>query len=119
MDDLSEKLAGILNDPQQMEQVRHMAEQLLGNADVKNAAPEPPPISQKNLLDGVGTEDLGRIMGLLSRFRTTGQDDRTRLLLALKPHLSEPRREKIDTAIKLLRLVELLPFLKESGLLQL
>ena len=118
MDDLSEKLASVLNDPQQMEQMRRMAEQLLGG-DVSRPEPAPAPKSTglaDGLLEGVGAEDLQRMVGLLSRFRQTGHDDRTRLLLALKPHLSEPRQEKIDTAVKLLKIVELLPFLRESGL---
>lgn len=120
MDDLSEKLASVLNDPQQMEQMRRMAEQLLGGGETPT--PESPPTRPTSsgladsLFEGIGAEDLGRMMGLLSRFRQTGQDDRTRLLLALKPHLSEPRQEKINTAVKLLKLIELLPFLKESGL---
>ncbi|MBR7071068.1 MAG: hypothetical protein IKI29_02770 [Clostridia bacterium] len=119
MDDFSEKLAEILNNPQQMEQVRQMAEQLLGSAGDQPSVDNPPPaVSSGNTVsDGLDSIDVGRIMRLLTQFRSTGQDDRTRLLLALKPHLSEPRREKIDTAVKLLRLVELLPLLRESGLL--
>ena len=40
MDDISEKLAGILNDPESMERVRRMAEGLLGaeNSEEKTNA---------------------------------------------------------------------------------
>ncbi len=44
-------------------------------------------------------------------------DKNTDLLIALKPHLREENRAKIDTAVKLFRLISLLPYLKDSGLL--
>ena len=57
------------------------------------------------------------MMKVLSGLKNTGEDDRTRLLLALRPHLSEPRQQKVDTAVKILRVIDLLPALRESGLL--
>ena len=42
-------------------------------------------------------------------------DDNTRLLIALKPHLSDERRKKVDKAISLLKIVKFLPILKENG----
>ena len=118
MDDLSEKLTDILNDPESMQKVRLMAENLLGN---KAEEPKPSP-SITDLLNGEGLpdiNDLGKIMGLLNSLKSSGDDSRTQLLLALKPHLSEERRTKVDSAIKILRLLELLPLIKESGLLNL
>jgi len=53
----------------------------------------------------------------VSRLNNQQNDARTSLLLALKPHLSEAKQEKVDTAIKILRLLDLLPILKESGVL--
>ena len=59
------------------------------------------------------------VISLISKLNAGGEDSRTKLLTALKPHLSEPRREKVDTAIKILRMLELLPLLRESGILKL
>ena len=56
-------------------------------------------------------------MNLLSRLKNSDNDSRTQLLYALKPLLSEPKREKVDTAIKILKLIEMLPLLKGTGLL--
>ena len=56
-------------------------------------------------------------MGLVSRLQSQNDDPRTALLTALKPHLSEAKREKVDTAVKILRLLDLLPLIKESGIL--
>ena len=115
MDDLSEKLAGILNDPESMERVRKMAENILGeNNEQQNET------SPLNDIGGMlGAEDMQSIIAIISKLKNSGNDPRSRLLNALKPHLSEPRREKVDTAIKILKILELLPLMKESGLLKL
>lgn len=109
MDELSQKLAEILNDPESMNRVREMAEDILGNK------PEPDP--QEDLSNFLSNSDLINVMNLVSKLNTNSGDSRTTLLSALKPHLSEPKRDKVDTAIKILRLLELLPILKESGVL--
>ncbi len=115
MDDLSEKLAGILNDPESMERVRQMAENILG--DNSEAAKPTSPL--EDLGSVLGAADIQSIISIISRLKNSGNDPRSQLLNALKPHLSEPRREKVDTAIKILKMLELLPLMKESGLLKL
>lgn len=128
MDDFSEKLAGILNDPESMERVRMMAESLLGDGEKGSSPslpPSPPPSPTGGMGDilsalGDGMPDaatLKKIMGIMNRFKSVGNDERFALLHALRPHLSEARREKLDAAIKILRLIDILPYLKESGLL--
>ena len=117
MDDLSEKLAGILNDPDSMARVRQMAESLLGDGEQKsdNTASAPSLFSE-----GMPSADeMRQIMGIMSKLKSSSNDSRSQLLLSLKPHLSKPRREKVDTAIKILKIIELLPYLRETGLLNL
>ncbi len=109
MDELSQKLAEILNNPESMNRVREMAEDILG----EKKEPEPQP----DITGLLGDNDLVNVMSLVSKLNTKSDDSRTMLLSSLKPHLSEPKREKVDTAIKILRLLELLPLLKESGVL--
>ncbi len=113
MDDLGEKLAGILNDPQSMERVRKMAESILGESEEKEETP-PNPIDDFSSL--LGIEDIGNIISIINRLKESGNDPKTQLLYALKPHLSEPRREKVDTAIKIIKLIEILPIIKDTGL---
>ncbi len=55
------------------------------------------------------------LLGALGKL--SADDDRTALIKALKPLLSEPRQKKADDAIKILRLLQLLPLLRESGML--
>lgn len=118
MEDLTEKLTGILNDPESMKRVREMAENLFSQKEE-----EPKPQADfSSLLGGEGMPDpqqVNLLLGLFSKLKTDNDDNTSRLLLALKPHLSGDRRERVDTAIKILKLLELLPLIKESGLLNL
>ncbi|MBQ8210314.1 MAG: hypothetical protein IJZ35_07025 [Clostridia bacterium] len=56
--------------------------------------------------------NIGKIGNAVSQ-----DDERTALIKALKPLLSEPRQQKADEVIKILRLVQLIPLLRDSGLL--
>lgn len=101
---LADKISELLSDPEGMARIEAMAQSLLGEEKEKGAPPTPEPSGRE-------------LMGVLSALKNSGTDDRSRLLLALRPHLSEARRERVDKAIKLLRLVSVMPLLKESGLL--
>ena len=116
MDDLSEKLAGLLNDPESMNRMRQMAESLLGNQSGQTSGAEEPDSPQGGFSLPNGDE-MKAMMSVISRLKSGGDDGRSQLLIALKPHLSEPRREKVDTAIKILKIIDMLPFLRESGIL--
>lgn len=107
MDDISARLSEILGDEDSMRRVQALAAQLLAKNEGENQ-PEPTP--------DTGGVDMGRLIGLVSKFKNQGEDDRTRLLLALKPHLSSERAKRVDTAVKLLKIIDLLPLLKETEL---
>ena len=105
MDDLSEKLSSLLNDPQGMDRIKEMAQNLLGQS---NNTPEP---------ETGPDPDLGKLAKMLSLIKgPSGNDDRVKLLLALKPNLSKERQQKVDSAIKILKLIELAPLLKDAGI---
>ncbi len=116
MDDISEKLAGILNDPEAMNRVRQMAENILVGENEKT---EVPTNTLDNIGSMIGANEMQSIISIIGKLNNSGGDNRTALLTALKPHLSEPRREKVDTAIKILKVIEILPLLKDSGILKL
>lgn len=62
--------------------------------------------------------DPEMLLRLMSLFESLNQpDDNERFLLALKPLLREENRAKIDSAIRLLKMFTLLPFIKDSGIL--
>ena len=117
MDDISEKLAGILNDPESMERVRKMAESFLGTQEKEEEERQEQNSPFYDIGKMFGADELQAIMMIISKLKNSGNDPRTQLLKALKPHLSEPKREKVDTAIKILKVLEILPLMKNSGIL--
>lgn len=106
MDDISEKLSAILNDPEGMEKIKKMAENMLGTNEEKGQEP----------LEEIGFDmaSLTRAVGLLKN--KNKENDRVKLLLALKPHLSLEKRERVDAAVKILKLLDMAPLLKEMGI---
>ena len=110
MDELTEKLSALLADPDGMEKIKNMAQGLLGNqAPVK----ETPPTSSDDI-------DIGAITRIMSLMKSSSkEDERVKLLLALKPNLSPERQSRVDSAVKILKLIDLAPLLKEAGLFNL
>lgn len=141
MEDLAQQLAGVLNDPGAMAQVQAVL-QSLGASQSGTSAPSAPPASPPpsqpaspspapatpvptapNPLatlagSGLDTNLLGTLTKLVPMLSSVQkEDDTTRLLYALRPLLSEPRQKKLDEAMKLLRMMRMLPMLKNTGLL--
>ena len=109
MDDINDKLSKILSDPESMDKVRKMAESILSEDEPPGETPAADDLS------AVDPAVLARVAGVMKKLQGGG-DNRTALLTALSPLVSERRQKKIATAVKLLRLIEILPYLKESGL---
>lgn len=63
---------------------------------------------------GINIDMILKLGDIMSSLNSTDKD--TELLLALKPYLREKNQTKIDTAIKLFRIISLLPALKDMGL---
>ena len=110
MSDLTEQLSSILSDPEGMERIRSMAANLLS----KNTEPPPLPTST----DTGDLPDLSKLMGIANTLKNQGDDDRIRLLYALKPHLSSEKQSRVDKAVKMLKLLSLAPLLKNMGILE-
>ncbi|MDD4699728.1 MAG: hypothetical protein PHV07_05650 [Oscillospiraceae bacterium] len=111
MDDMASKLSELLSDPDAVDKIRNMAGALLGGEESKPLVDMPSDIP--------ADIDIGAIMKIVGALNSGGNDNRSQLLLALKPHLSEPRRERVDSAIKILKLINILPLIKDQGLLKL
>ena len=100
MDALSAAIRDLLNDPQSAAQIQSLA-QSLGLGDTPGTAPATEVKPEDPLLTAASKED-----------------DAARLLAALRPFLGEVRQKKLDEAGRLLKLLRLLPLLRESGVLQ-
>ena len=113
MDDLSQKLAGILNNPEALENLKNMADSILSGDNSSNGGGSSPPQGFPDM------EQLSNIMAIMSKLNGSQDNDRTRLINALKPYLSEKRQAKAENAIKILKIMELWPLIKESGMFNL
>lgn len=91
--------------------LRALAEDDPQENDTRDGAQEG---SDGGLFSGLDIGSMAKIAGLLSAAGSTS--DNERLLMALKPLLREENRGKVDTAMRLLKLISLLPLLRESGL---
>lgn len=92
-----------------------MLEGMLSSAQNQSA---PSNSSANNEKPPDGGLDLQALMGIGRMMEQVNKpDSKTELIRALKPLLCPERQKKADTAIKILRLLSLLPLLRESGLL--
>lgn len=117
--ELSEKLSALLSDPEGLEKIKNMAEGLFGgeNPFAQNSFEKGEETSEAEAFPDI---DVRKVMSLISRLKKgQGDNDKTRLLLALRPHLAAERQKKVDTAVKMLKLLDLAPMLKELGLFSL
>ena len=108
MDDLSTLLSGILNSPEGMENLKNAASALLKGSEEKT---EPPPEE-----DGLSPAQIAGMVKIVSAIKNRKEDDRTKLLLALRPHLSEERRKILEEALKYQKNTDVIPNIKGSGI---
>ncbi len=130
MDDLMSKIQSVLSDEESMNQIKQLAQMLSGSqGDSESGGGEPsqtaPPPDLSALFSGMGGKsqaggfDPVMLLQLGELFKSVSANDKDAgLLLALKPHLKPERQERIDKAVKILRLLALFTAAKESGLLK-
>ena len=116
MDDLSGKINEIFSNPESMETIKNLIGMLGNNSGEEQQQEEQQERKQAPLGDMPFDPDT--LLKMKKAFDLMKKDDpRVTFLLALKPNLSEDRRKKVDEAIHLLKLVNLIPLLQD-GLLQ-
>ena len=113
MNDITSQITDILNSPESMKKFSEMASSFLNSSE---KAEKSQPNDSENF--NFNPQQMGSIMKIMNILQKQNfkNDDNTKLLLALKPHLSAERSKKVDKAISLLKIVKVLPLLKDSGL---
>lgn len=125
MSEFEDKINSLLNDPKQMDKIAALAKSLMGEEGGGQKPQSTANVAQDsgfdpamlNKLSGLfkkdGSDDtgldpamLGKLMGLL-KTGASGDSERTALLNAMKPYLSEKRRTKMDKAMKLARIAKI------------
>ena len=135
-DDLSAKLSGILSDPEAMKEIAALASQLGADAPGvhTDGGASPSPASGDSLdlqgllrslnADGAAQKPAdntaAQLMSLAPALSSLKQeDDTTRLLDAMRPFLSEERQRKLDKAKRLIKVMQLMPLIKDLPLFDL
>lgn len=126
MDDLNRKISELLSDPQALEQIKGLGE-MLGISDTSQNAVHKEQNEQKeqkqsDMIAPFSGSNSPDMLNMLTKFaplmsNLQKEDDTTRLLSALRPFLSEERRKKLDEAGKLIKIMRLLPLIKDFGIL--
>lgn len=66
----------------------------------------------------LGLPDMSQLQGLLPLLSAlNSHDDREDFIYALKPLLSNERQKKADEALKLIKLLSIIPLLREKGIM--
>ena len=129
LDDLADKIQSILSDDESMRQIKELADMLKSDDAGGNSASADTYYNEQSMNNNdnnsddsgfdfgslLGGIDLGMIMQLMSAF--TSSDKNSDLLLALKPHLSDEKQQKVDKAIKMLKIYNMYQIIKENGML--
>ncbi|MBQ5347188.1 MAG: hypothetical protein IIU39_03955 [Ruminococcus sp.] len=115
MDNIQDKIAEIMADPEALKEVQNLGKMLGITGD--NAPPAPKPREENPIFSDDALKGIAKIAPLLSSVNR--EDDTTRLLTALRPFLSEEKCRKLDSAKKMIGIMKLLPVLKSEGILNL
>lgn len=126
MDDIFGKIGELLSDEESVKQLSELAHIFMNEASGENNSTEnTQDDNEENRTNeendsassgGFDFSSLMKLQGLMSAFNQ--KDKNTELLLALKPHLNEEKSEKVDKAIKLMKVIALWNVIKDSGLLK-
>ncbi len=114
MNDLSEKISAVLNDPESMKLITEIAGNLAGNSsavsdDVKTEVDAEPVENTQNNIDAQQVGTFSVIGSTVEKLLGNGDIDNTvRLVTALKPYMSAHRRESAESVLRILGLMKLM-----------
>ena len=110
--DISQILSSLSEDD--MKNLQELASSIMSGEGQESEAE--PPKQPTSSLGGIDLNALSGMASLLSAFSGPSDDPRCRLISSLKPMLSSERQQRADEAIKIIKLMDMLPLLKESGI---
>lgn len=121
MDNLTGKLMELLANKENIENLKNLSNIINANLENSNEKTEnnTPSAPQKETLSEniIPTDIIQTVVKLLPIISSINEEDNnTKLLNALRPHLSSKRQEKLDESIKLMQVFKILPVLKSQGI---
>ena len=122
LDDIAEKIQSLLADEESMRQINELAAMFSGgessfsgeNDDSGTSSGFPGFPQNQEESDGPGIDPIA-LMQLIGAF--SASDKNCDLLKALRPHLSHEKQQKLDRAVKLLKLYNVFTAMRENGML--
>lgn len=131
MDDMN--LSGLLNSlsPEDIRSLQGIAQSLFGGQGQNDQQAGPPdpqnvpaPAEGKSgvgdalgALSGLDPAMMKKLSSIMGAMNGTRDDSRCAFIAALKPLLSPERRHKADEALRIMRLLEMLPILRDQEVL--
>lgn len=120
-ENMMSKIQEVLSDPESMQQIAELAQMF--QHGTPNSIPEEQETSAAGTLPAVSSPemppfDMGMLMKMGELMKNTGNDKNTALLLALRPHFGERRQQRIDKAIRLMKLWAVFQTMQKTGMLQ-
>ena len=121
MDDLGSKINEILSDPKALEQIQELSSMLM-SPDTSGTPIHKEESAKNNDMSFLGALSSPQAMSLITKVAPLltdigKEDDTSRLLSSLRPFLSDQRKEKLDEASKLIKVMKMLSMLKDTNLL--
>ncbi len=112
MDNLNDIISSLSADD--IEMLKGVASSILEKEGAKDEqlAPKSSELPQMQGLDGIDFNMIMKAKALFDKMNST-KSKNADLIMALKPHLSAQTQNKAEQAIKILRLFEILPMLRE------
>ncbi len=109
-EDISGLLAGLSQED--MAALSSAAGQLFGgDGDEEKEKSADKACGEDNIFGGIDPQIIAKIMQLMPLLQGGADNERTRLIHALKPLLSPARRKKADEAMQLMRIMDMLPMI--------
>lgn len=115
MEDMTAKIQELLSDKESMKQINELA-QMFTSSSENNSAEDSGADSSGDSLSALPI-DMEKLMMIQNLTKGADGGKGAALLLALKPFLKEERRERVDKAVRILKLLAVGEMMKESGLL--
>ncbi len=112
MDSINDILSSLT--PDDINSLKSMAESIFGSEsqDEKNDSRQP---KEQDFDSFISPEMLIKLSSVMNILNSQGSE-RCRLIEALKPNLSQPRRQKADRAMQILKILEILPLISDLNI---
>ncbi len=118
MENLLGRMQEVLSDPESMKQISELAQMFKsGEFSTSPEEKKPPPDAGKTE-NAFPDFDPTLLLKAGELFQQQEHDKNTDLLLALRPHLRQYRQERLDRAVRMLKLWHIWKQLQASGMLQ-